>query len=79
MISEQTIKYIIKLGISVNQHAISAYIMVRRWNSTSAEEIARFQCLFPNLSWVPSVVGKTSGHLKLVPTFPLIELPHESD
>ena len=36
--------------------------MVGRRNSTSAEEVARFQCLFPNPSWL--MPGK------LFPTFP---------
>ena len=44
---------------------------VRRQNSTSAEEVARFQRLFPNPSWFMS--GKTSGHQKLVPTIPSID------
>ena len=42
--------------------------MVRRQNSTTAEEIARFQCLFPNPSWLMS--GRTSGHQNLVSIFP---------
>ena len=40
---------------------------VWRQNSTSADKVARFQCLFPNLSWLMS--GRTSGHQKLIPTF----------
>ena len=45
--------------------------MVRRRNSSSAEEDARFQGLFPNLSRLTS--GRTSGHQKLVSTFPWID------
>ena len=41
--------------------------MVQKRNSTSAEEVARFQHLFPNPSWLMS--GRTSGHQKIVPTF----------
>ena len=36
-----------------------------------SEEVARFQHLFPNLNWLMS--GRTSGHQKLVPTFPWID------
>ena len=43
---------------------------VRRQNSTSAEEVARFKRLFPNPSWLAP--RRTSGHPKLVPTFPWI-------
>ena len=35
------------------------------------EEIARFQHLFPNPSWLMS--GRTSSHQKLVPAFPWID------
>ena len=45
--------------------------MARRRNSTSAEEVARFPHLFPKPSWLIS--GKTSGHQKLVPTFPCMD------
>ena len=45
-------------------------IYVYRRNSTSAEEVDRFQRLFHNPSWLTP--GKTSGHQKLVPTFPWI-------
>ena len=41
---------------------------VRRQNSTSAEEVIRFQCLFPNPSWLTSV--RKPGHQKLVSIFP---------
>ena len=43
---------------------------VRKRNSTSAGEVARFQRLFANLSWITS--GRTSGQQTLVPTFPWI-------
>ena len=46
-------------------------IRVRRQNSTTAEEVARFQRLFPNLSWLMS--GRTSGHQNLVSIFPGID------
>ena len=46
---------------------------VPRWqNSTSAEEVARFQCLSPNPSWLAS--GRTSGHQNLVIIFPWLDL-----
>ena len=45
--------------------------MVWRWNSTSAEEGARFQRLFPNPSWL--TLGRTSGDQKLHSTFPWID------
>ena len=41
--------------------------MIRRQNSTTAEENARFQRLFPNLRWLTS--GRTSGHQNLVSIF----------
>ena len=44
---------------------------VQRQNSISAEEVAKFPCLFPNLSWLTS--GRTSGQKKLVLTLPWIE------
>ena len=44
---------------------------VRRQNSTTAEEIARFQRLFPNPSWLTS--ERTSGHQNLVSIFPGID------
>ena len=40
-------------------------------NSTTAEEIARFQRLFPNPRWLMS--GRTSGHQNLVSIFPGID------
>ena len=43
---------------------------VRRWNSTSAEEVARLR-LFSNPSWLTS--GRTYGHQKLVPTMSWID------
>ena len=45
--------------------------MVRRQNSTTAEELARFQRLFPIPSWLMS--GRTSGHQNLVSIFPEID------
>ena len=44
---------------------------VQRWNSISAEEVAKFPRLFPNLSWLTP--GRTSGQQKLVLTLPWIE------
>ena len=44
---------------------------VQRPNSTSTEEVARFQRLLPNPSWLMS--GRTSSHQKLVSTFPWID------
>ena len=38
-------------------------VMIRRQNSTTAVELARFQCLFPNPSWLTT--GRTSGHQTL--------------
>ena len=35
------------------------------------EEVTKFQRLFPNSGWLTS--GRTSGHQKLVPTFPWID------
>ena len=40
-------------------------------NSTSAEEVSRFQRLFPNPSWL--VWGRASRYQKLAPTFPGID------
>ena len=40
---------------------------VRRQNSTTAEEVAIFQHLFPNPNWLMS--GKTSGYQNLVSIF----------
>ena len=44
---------------------------VRRCNSTSVQEIARSQRLLPTPSWLTS--RRTSGHQKLVPTFPWMD------
>ena len=46
--------------------------MVQRQNSTSAKEVARFQRLFLNPSWL-TLGGRTSSHQKLAPTFPWID------
>ena len=62
-----------------NQNSIYLFIiyygtevdMVQRQNSTTAEEVARFQRLFPNPSWLMS--GRTSGHQNLVSIFPGID------
>ena len=43
-----------------------------RRNSTSTEEVARLKRLFPCPSWLTS--ERTSGHLKIVPTFPWIDI-----
>ena len=40
-------------------------------NSTTSEEVSRFQRLFPNPSWL--VWGKASRHQNLAPTFPRID------
>ena len=45
---------------------------VRRQNSTCLEEVAKFQRFFPNPSWLTS--GRTSGHQKLIPTFPWMNI-----
>ena len=46
-------------------------------NSTTAEEVSRFQRLFPNPSWLVNsswlVWGRASRHQKLAPTFPWID------
>ena len=42
--------------------------MVRKLNSTAAEEVVIIQRIFPNPSWLAS--GKSVDHQKLVPTFP---------
>ena len=44
-------------------------IMVRRRNSTSTEEVARFQHLFPNPSWLTA--GRTSSHKKTHSSIPM--------
>ena len=46
-------------------------MFIWRQNSTTAEEVARFQCLFLNASWLMS--GRTSGHQNLVSIFPWID------
>ena len=42
-------------------------VKVRRQNSTTAEELARLQRLFPNPSWLMS--GRTSGHQNRISIF----------
>ena len=41
---------------------------VRRRSSTSTEEVARFQSLFPNPRWLTQ-----DGHQKLISTFPWMD------
>ena len=59
----------------IHQRDLNAtIIMVWRQNSTSAEEVIRFQSIFPSSelpSWLTS--GRTFGHQKLAPTFPWID------
>ena len=63
--------------LKLNPSSLSYFIlsifnkfMVQRQNSQllPAEEVARFQRLFPNLSWLTS--GRTSSHQNLVSIFP---------
>ena len=57
---------------SIINDSIEWVTSVRRWNSTSAEEDARFQRLFPNPSWLTS--GRTPGRQKLITTFQRIDI-----
>ena len=57
--------------IDVMYRPYSVLYTVRRQDSTTAEEVARFQRLFPNPSWLTS--GRTSGHQNLVSIFPGID------
>ena len=54
-----------------NSLLFSHHTISRWWNSTSAEEVAWFQRLIPNPSWLAS--GRISDHQKLVSTFPMID------
>ena len=58
------------IKIFIKYYSICLHL-VRRQKSTSAEEVARFRRLFPNLSWLSS--GRTSGHQNLISIFPWID------
>ena len=68
--SEYPEDYRYSLSLSLNSLHPSRH-KVRRQNSTTAEEVAQFQRLFPNPSWLTS--GRTSDHQNLVTIFPWID------
>ena len=52
-------------------HYLFTIFPYEQLTGTEAEEVATFQHLFPNPSWLSS--GRASDHQKLVPTFPWMD------